>query len=210
VTVGGARHRGGLASRLSSLLAAHVVAAACTRDQAAPVARVRPGPGPGGATHALKHPPKSRWCTSQRWLGVEIEELAGCPRRCRGLHPGPSSPCCSSSTWSGTWGSNASIQTPSQQSEGVTGGGAHRRGGLALRLRSLLAAAPGTITFRSQLENFWFKQTCSKQVLCSVIEALVVIAAVLPPVRRRCKKEAALILFTPVPRPRAVQSTLPC
>jgi hypothetical protein len=37
-----------------------VVVARVTRDQNAPVAQVRAGPGPGGATRAFKHPSKSR------------------------------------------------------------------------------------------------------------------------------------------------------
>jgi hypothetical protein len=61
VAGGGARRFGGLASRLTRLLAAHVVLAACdTGDQNAPIAQVRAGPGPGGVTRAFKDPPKSR------------------------------------------------------------------------------------------------------------------------------------------------------
>jgi hypothetical protein len=46
----------------------------------------------------------------------------------------------SSSSWSGTWGSDESVHASSQKSEGVAGGGACRRCGSASRLRSLLPA----------------------------------------------------------------------
>jgi hypothetical protein len=79
-----------------------------------------------------------RWCASQGRLGVEIDALAGGPRSVR--HREPKRPYRSSSSGSGTWGSDASVQGPSKKSEGVAGGGARRRGGLASRLTRLLAA----------------------------------------------------------------------
>jgi hypothetical protein len=84
--VGGARCIDGLASRMRSLLAAHVVVAGCTGDQAAPVAQVRPVRDlREGREHSNTLSKVGggdrRWCASQRRLGVEIEELAGCGTR---------------------------------------------------------------------------------------------------------------------------------
>jgi hypothetical protein len=55
VVAGGTRRLGCLASRLTRMLAAHVVlAAGGTRDQVAPLAHIRAGPGPRGVTRVLR------------------------------------------------------------------------------------------------------------------------------------------------------------
>jgi hypothetical protein len=104
---------------------------------------------PSSKTRAFNHPPKSHrgWQEVVRvagaaWRrdgrGVEIDALAGGP--CIVRHRGPKRPYRSSSSGSGIWGSDPSVQGPSKKSEGVAGGGARLRGGLASRLTRLLAA----------------------------------------------------------------------
>jgi hypothetical protein len=71
---------------MRSFLAAHVVAAGCPGDQAAPVAQVRPVRDLREQRELTNTLSKvgggdRRWCASQRRLGVEIEELAGCGTR---------------------------------------------------------------------------------------------------------------------------------